>query len=152
MLTHRQATALTGMVETRAIGPTIHTEQRGGASPTWFLYSVLVRNRLDLFYVFLTRLSRSPLCAGHTNMLFQGTHRAMARRSVDQHRKEPDPDDLLAVFAASLKAARLEQGLTQEELAERAGLLQQYVSRIEQGKQNVTLTTAQAWPGFCAEM
>ena len=31
-----------------------------------------------------------------------------------------------------------------KQLAERAGLLQQYVSRIEQGKQNVTLTTAQA--------
>ena len=68
----------------------------------------------------------------------------MARRSVDQHRKEPDPDDLLAVFAASLKAARIKQGLTQAQLAARAGLLQQYVSLVEQGKQNVTLTTAQA--------
>ena len=68
----------------------------------------------------------------------------MARRSVDQHRKEPDADDLLAVFAASLKAARIEHGLTQAQLAERAGLLQQYVSLVEQGKQNVTLTTAQA--------
>jgi transcriptional regulator with XRE-family HTH domain len=68
----------------------------------------------------------------------------MARRSVDQHRKEPDADDLVAVFAASLKAARIKQGLTQAQLAERAGLLQQYVSLVEQGKQNVTLTTAQA--------
>ena len=67
----------------------------------------------------------------------------MARRSVDQHRREPDPDDLLAVFAASLKAARIEQGLTQAELAERAGLVQQYISLVEKGKQNVTLTTAQ---------
>ena len=71
MLTHQQATALTDMVETRAIGTAIYTKQRAGASPTGFLYSVLVRNRLDLFYVFLTRLSRSPLCAGHTNMLFK---------------------------------------------------------------------------------
>ena len=67
----------------------------------------------------------------------------MARRSVDQHRDEPDPEDLLAVFAASLKAARMKRGWTQAQLAERAGLLQQYVSLIEQGKQNVTLTTAQ---------
>jgi DNA-binding XRE family transcriptional regulator len=104
----------------------IHTEQQGGASPTWFLYSVFARNGIALFYVLLTRLSRSPLCAGHTN------------------RKEPDADDLLAVFAASLKAARIKQGLTQAQLAERAGLLQQYVSLVEQGKQNVTLTTAQA--------
>lgn len=57
---------------------------------------------------------------------------------------EPDPDDIVAVFGVNLKAARLKAGLTQAELAERAGLLQQYVSLVETGKQNVTLTTAQA--------
>ena len=66
-------------------------------------------------------------------MLRKVTHRAMARRNVDQHRKELDPDDLLAAFAASLKAARIEQGLTQSELAERAGLLQQYGFRAVSG-------------------
>jgi transcriptional regulator with XRE-family HTH domain len=50
----------------------------------------------------------------------------------------------VAIFGANLKAARLKQGLTQAQLAERAGLLQQYVSLVETGKQNVTLTTAQA--------
>jgi DNA-binding XRE family transcriptional regulator len=70
--------------------------------------------------------------------------RSMARRNVDELQKgEPDPDDLVAAFGANLKAARLKQGLTQAQLAERAGLLQQYVSLIESGKQNVTLTTAQ---------
>jgi transcriptional regulator with XRE-family HTH domain len=69
----------------------------------------------------------------------------MARHSVDnQNREEPDPDDLVAVFGANLKAARIKRGLTQAQLAERAGLLQQYVSLVETGKQNVTLTTAQA--------
>jgi transcriptional regulator with XRE-family HTH domain len=69
----------------------------------------------------------------------------MARRSVDnQNREEPDPDDLVAVFGANLKAARIKRELTQAQLAERAGLLQQYVSLVETGKQNVTLTTAQA--------
>jgi transcriptional regulator with XRE-family HTH domain len=67
----------------------------------------------------------------------------MAKRSIDQHREAPDSEDLLTVFAASLKAARIKSGWTQAQLAERAGLLQQYVSLIEQGKQNVTLTTAQ---------
>jgi transcriptional regulator with XRE-family HTH domain len=67
----------------------------------------------------------------------------MAKRGVDQHRQEPDPEGLVAVFAASLKAARIKRGLTQAQLAERSGLLQQYVSLVEQGKQNVTLTTAQ---------
>ena len=53
-------------------------------------------------------------------------------------------EGIVATFGANLKAARLEVGLTQAEVAERAGLLQQYVSLVESGKQNVTLTTAQA--------
>ena len=53
-------------------------------------------------------------------------------------------DKLLEAFGQNLRAARLDSGLTQAELAERAGLLQQYVSLVESGKQNVTLTTAQA--------
>lgn len=53
-------------------------------------------------------------------------------------------DDIVTVFGANLKAARLKAGLTQAELAERSGLLQQYVSLVESGRQNVTLTTAQA--------
>jgi transcriptional regulator with XRE-family HTH domain len=69
----------------------------------------------------------------------------MARRSVDDlPPDEPDPEDLVAFFGANLKAARLKQGLTQAQLAEQAGLLQQYVSLVESGRQNVTLTTAQA--------
>ncbi|WP_408886988.1 helix-turn-helix transcriptional regulator [Limobrevibacterium gyesilva] len=69
----------------------------------------------------------------------------MARPSADKSRPDgPDPDDLVAIFGANLRAARLKSGLTQAQLAERAGLLQQYVSLVESGKQNVTLTTAQA--------
>jgi transcriptional regulator with XRE-family HTH domain len=70
----------------------------------------------------------------------------MARRSVDgAHPEKLDPDDLVAVFGANLKAARIRRGLTQAQLAERAGLPQQYVSLIETGKRNVTLTTAQTF-------
>ena len=69
----------------------------------------------------------------------------MARQSSGRsHPAESNPDDLVAIFGANLKAARLKAGLTQGELAERAGLLQQYVSLVETGKQNVTLTTAKA--------
>jgi transcriptional regulator with XRE-family HTH domain len=55
---------------------------------------------------------------------------------------KPDQDDIVATFGANLKAARLKMGLTQVQLAEAAGLLQQYVSLVESGKQNITLTTA----------
>ena len=57
-------------------------------------------------------------------------------------RKARDFSELLAVFGANLRAARLKLGLTQAQLAEQSGLLQQYVSLVESGKQNVTLTTA----------
>jgi len=55
-----------------------------------------------------------------------------------------DQDDIVAIFGGNLKAARLKMGLTQAQLAEAAGLIQQYVSLVESGRQNVTLTTAQA--------
>ena len=68
----------------------------------------------------------------------------MAKR---QNRPAPpdslDPDDVVAVFGANVKARRLKLGLTQAQLAEQSGLLQQYVSLVELGKQNVTLETAQ---------
>jgi transcriptional regulator with XRE-family HTH domain len=65
-------------------------------------------------------------------------------RNGTSRQDDPGTDDLVAIFGANLKFARLEMGLTQAQLAEQAGLLQQYVSRLESGKQNVTLTTAQA--------
>jgi transcriptional regulator with XRE-family HTH domain len=68
----------------------------------------------------------------------------MAKPSAAKtHSDKPDPDDIVATFGANLKAARLKMGLTQAQLAEAAGLLQQYVSLVESGKQNVTLTTAE---------
>ena len=54
-----------------------------------------------------------------------------------------DQDDIVATFGANLEAARLKLGLTQAQLAEATGLLQQYISLVESGRQNVTLTTAQ---------
>src|SRR5579863_6219711 len=68
---------------------------------------------------------------------------AMGKASTKTHSAEADQDDIVATFGANLKAARLRMGLTQAQLAEAAGLLQQYVSLVESGKQNVTLTTAQ---------
>jgi transcriptional regulator with XRE-family HTH domain len=69
----------------------------------------------------------------------------MARPSAGRSRPDkPNLDEIVTTFGANLKAARLKMGLTQAQLAEGAGLLQQYVSLVESGKQNVTLTTAKA--------
>jgi len=68
----------------------------------------------------------------------------MARRGAGRSRTDQrDRDDIVATFGANLKAARLKMNLTQAQLAEATGLLQQYVSLVESGRQNVTLTTAQ---------
>lgn len=68
----------------------------------------------------------------------------MARRTTGRSRAgRPGQDDILAIFGANLKAARLKMRLTQAQLAEATGLLQQYISLLESGRQNVTLTTAQ---------
>jgi len=68
----------------------------------------------------------------------------MARRGTGRPRTDQrDRDDIVATFGANLKAARLKTGLTQAQLAEATGLLQQYISLVESGRQNVTLTTAQ---------
>ncbi len=48
----------------------------------------------------------------------------------------------MARFGANLKAGRQRMGLTQAQLAEAAGLLQQYISLVESGRQNVTIATA----------
>ncbi len=50
----------------------------------------------------------------------------------------PDP---IAAFAARLKRLRTERGISQEELAHRAGLDRTYVSSCEAGRRNVTIRT-----------
>jgi transcriptional regulator with XRE-family HTH domain len=58
--------------------------------------------------------------------------------------EEPVPDDLRTVFGQNLRAARIEAGLTQAQLAQRTGLTQQYVSWVEAGHANITLATMTA--------
>jgi transcriptional regulator with XRE-family HTH domain len=48
---------------------------------------------------------------------------------------------LQRVFAESFRAARMEAGLTQKDVAEGSGLAQQTVSQIETAQHNLTLRT-----------
>jgi transcriptional regulator with XRE-family HTH domain len=52
--------------------------------------------------------------------------------------------DIKARFGRAVRARRAALGISQEELALRIGADQAYVSRIEAGRMNVTLETAQA--------
>jgi transcriptional regulator with XRE-family HTH domain len=68
----------------------------------------------------------------------------MARRSTRSRADRLERADIVSTFGANLKAARMKIGLSQTDLAQAAGLLQQYVSLVESGKQNITLITAVA--------
>jgi transcriptional regulator with XRE-family HTH domain len=52
--------------------------------------------------------------------------------------------DLPGAFGIQLRVLRLERGISQEELAARSGLHRTYVSSVERGKRNLTLTNIYA--------
>ena len=49
--------------------------------------------------------------------------------------------DIRALVGRNVRRVRIEKGLTQEELAERAGTSQFYVSSLEAGRRNPTVIT-----------
>ena len=49
--------------------------------------------------------------------------------------------DMRKLVGANTARFRLEKGLTQEQLSERSGLSQQYISDLERGKRNPTIVT-----------
>jgi transcriptional regulator with XRE-family HTH domain len=52
---------------------------------------------------------------------------------------KPQQCALVAVFAANVRRRRLQLGLSQEELAEAAGVHRTYVGMLERGEKNVTI-------------
>ncbi|MCI5835062.1 MAG: helix-turn-helix transcriptional regulator [Prevotella sp.] len=56
-------------------------------------------------------------------------------------RDEFDKETQAFCLAATLKEERLRAGLTQEQLAERIGTKKTYISRLENGKADVQLST-----------
>ena len=51
----------------------------------------------------------------------------------------PDNCKLVGIFASNVRRLRLEAGMSQEELAERAGVHRTYVGMLERGEKNVTI-------------
>ncbi|CAJ0773640.1 hypothetical protein LMG18090_00146 [Ralstonia mannitolilytica] len=51
----------------------------------------------------------------------------------------PQDCPLVTIFAANVRRRRLELGLSQEELAEKAGVHRTYVGMLERSEKNVTI-------------
>lgn len=58
----------------------------------------------------------------------------MARQSI-----KTDNDGRLAKLGAAIRAARLERGLSQEALADAAGIDRSHMGKIERGERNVSV-------------
>lgn len=58
---------------------------------------------------------------------------------IRQMSVKPHQCQLVNVFAANVRKRRLELSLSQEELAERAGVHRTYVGMLERGEKNVTI-------------
>lgn len=56
--------------------------------------------------------------------------------------REPLLQERLDRFGDTVRAARLAAGLSQEELAHRAGLHRTYIGSVERGERNVSLASA----------
>lgn len=67
----------------------------------------------------------------------------MVQRSPREapHGGEGDSPAMQCIFGEQLRAARLKAGLSQAGLGGRLGLSQQYISSVEAGHENLTLTT-----------
>ncbi|WP_256805057.1 helix-turn-helix domain-containing protein [Pseudomonas putida] len=59
----------------------------------------------------------------------------------------PNQSQLVNIFAANVKRLRLELGISQEELAERAGVHRTYIGMLERSEKNATLNSIERLAG-----
>lgn len=59
----------------------------------------------------------------------------------------PKTISLRSIFAGNLRSTRAEAGLSQEELAHRAGLHRTYVGSVERGERNVSIDNIERLAG-----
>ena len=59
--------------------------------------------------------------------------------STKEEAKGVELSDVTVRFGHKLREVRLQKGISQEELAERAGLHRTYVSSVERGERNISL-------------
>ena len=52
------------------------------------------------------------------------------------------------VVLAALRQHRLRRGLTQEELAQKAGVTQNYLTKVERASEDATLLWRRSWPRY----
>lgn len=57
----------------------------------------------------------------------------------------PDPDDVVLHVGRRIAALRVRHGMTQDELAERAGVSLKYLQRIEAGRENLSIKSLARW-------
>jgi putative transcriptional regulator len=71
---------------------------------------------------------------------WQQIYARIRHESILQERATESPQVQLA---SQIRMVRKEHGWSQEDMAQRLGVIQQYVSRIESGRENVTMATLQ---------
>ena len=87
---------------------------------------------------------RSEASPALSRSITSGHHDEQRKAAIPTQSAASDneaPDELQILFGANLKAARVKANLSQYELAAQTGLTQQYLSRIEKGRKNVTIRT-----------
>lgn len=65
----------------------------------------------------------------------------MARRAKRDDDLQDGDDEVLRVVGSRLKEARKKAGLTQQEVATRAGVGQSHINELERGNTNITIKT-----------